>query len=154
MILVMNYIKCTYLVSHVCLWSIVLILETNCIEGCIMTFTFSLWVFFIIMFIFKGYAHLRLFPYTALVLYDYLLTFNQEVEFFWNRKRPRSVPWYRLNFAMTIFFLSRYTPIVGSINIVVSTLISTSPDVCPRLVMNLSYQPFGLLIPAIEVHNV
>ena len=90
-------------------------------------------------------------PIIALVLYDYLLTFNEEVEFFWKRRRPANVSCYRLNLAMTVFFLSRYTPIVASVTSVATNLLTIPSSVCTFETICLWNYPFGSLTPEIEV---
>lgn len=56
-----------------------------------------------------------------ILYYDFLLTFDDEVRFFWHRK------W---NSVTILFFLNRYLPLVGHVPGIVKVLATWSIKVC------------------------
>ena len=58
---------------------------------------------------------------SAILYYDYLLTFGEEVRFFWGRKRTNSVT--------VLFFLNRYVSILGNVPVILQSFRSWDDDV-------------------------
>ncbi|THH04356.1 hypothetical protein EW145_g5588 [Phellinidium pouzarii] len=56
----------------------------------------------------------------AILYYDFLLTFRDEVRFFWSRK---------LNSVTILFFLNRYLSVLGNIPVILQSFANWSPDI-------------------------
>ncbi|KAL5514537.1 hypothetical protein ACEPAG_1853 [Sanghuangporus baumii] len=73
----------------------------------------------------------------VLVYYDYFVTFDDEVRFFWRRSRGPRRSWYRINAVTTLFFLNRYIPIVMNATIIAHDLGSMSTSVMMVVIVQL-----------------
>ncbi|KAL5514378.1 hypothetical protein ACEPAG_2466 [Sanghuangporus baumii] len=75
----------------------------------------------------------------AILYYDYLLTFGDEVRFFWRRRKANSVT--------ILFFLNRYLSILGIIPVVLQSFRSWSDKGCDAL--QKFHQFFSVLVQII-----
>lgn len=66
---------------------------------------------------------------TAILYYDYLLTFGDEVRFFWRRKKT--------NCFTILFFLNRYVQLVGNVGIAMQEFSDVSEKVSTTASVNL-----------------
>ncbi|KAL5520947.1 hypothetical protein ACEPAF_2950 [Sanghuangporus sanghuang] len=73
----------------------------------------------------------------VLVYYDYFVTFDDEVRFFWKRSRGPRRSWYRINTVTMLFFLNRYIPIVMNATIIAHNLGSMSTSVLMVVIVQL-----------------
>ncbi|EJD01958.1 uncharacterized protein FOMMEDRAFT_168537 [Fomitiporia mediterranea MF3/22] len=66
----------------------------------------------------------------VLFYYDYILTFDDEVRFFWRINRKTSgIPWYRINTVAVLFFMNRYIPLAMNATIIVHNLGTLSSSI-------------------------
>ncbi|KAL5497702.1 hypothetical protein ACEPAH_2633 [Sanghuangporus vaninii] len=83
----------------------------------------------------------------VLVYYDYFVTFDDEVRFFWKGSCGPRRSWYRMNAVTMLFFLNRYIPIIMNATIVAHNLGSMSTSVyCYHILYNRGVDSWQVLM--------
>lgn len=76
--------------------------------------------------------------FAVVVYYEFFVTLDDEVRFFWRRSRGPRRPWYRLNTMTVLFLLNRYIPVVMNATIIAHNLGNIPTSVCVIVIYHIN----------------